>query len=120
MQAAEFPNGEDDMPTIRTVGTEARARLTRKPGAKDELAPYRDALAKLAEGTLIELTPDEGERMRTIKLRITRASKQLAKDAQYGETTDGTLLVWTHEPARRRRRRRVTGEEASAAGAALG
>ena len=108
------------MPTIRTVDTEARARLTRKAGTKDELAPYRDALANLEGDSLLEMTPDQGETMRAIKLRITRASKQLAKDVQYGETTDGTLLVWTHEPTRRRRRRRVTGEEASAAGAALG
>ena len=96
------------MPTFRTVGAEARARLARRGPGKDELAPYREALASLEGDAHLELAPEDGETMRAMKLRVSRASKQVGKEVSYGETQDGTLMVWLSNPTppRRRRRRR--------------
>ena len=106
------------MPTIRTVGAEARARLVRKGTGRDELAPYRAALANLEGDAHLELAPEDNETMRAMKLRVSRASKQVGKDVKYGETQDGTLLVWLSSPTpvrRRRRRRSQTAADGSSA-----
>ena len=94
------------MPTIRTVGSEARARLARKGPGRDELAPYREAIANLEGEAHIEIAAEGNETMRAMKLRVSRASKQVGKEVRYGETTDDTLLVWLASPTRRRGRRR--------------
>ena len=45
--------------------------------------------------------------MRAVKLRVTRAARQDNKDGRYGDTTDGSVLVWLASPTRRRGRRRA-------------
>ena len=95
------------MPRITTVGPDARGRLVRKSGGRDELAPYREAIASLDGDAHIEIAPEEGESMRAVKLRVTRAARQVNKDVRYGDTTDGSVLVWLASPTRRRGRRRA-------------
>ncbi len=92
------------MPTIRSVGPDAMGRLARKSKGDEELVPYREAIANLEGDAVLEVEPD-GETMRAIKLRVSRASKQVSKGVRYGETREGSLLVWLAEPSRRRRRK---------------
>ncbi len=93
------------MPTIRSVGREAMGRLARQSKGDEELLPYREAIANLEGDAVLEVEPD-GETMRAIKLRVSRASKQVGKGVRYGETRDGSLLVWLAVPTRRRDRQR--------------
>jgi hypothetical protein len=92
------------MPTIRQAGPEARRRLVTRGQA--QLGPYLEAIASLSGEQVIEVELDEGETLRLVRTRVTRASKQLGKPIKCGETQEGTLLVWAGEQAPRRRRRR--------------
>ena len=96
------------MPRITTVGPDARARLTSAGAGKAyrERQPYREALANLSGDAMLEIEPEQGETMRRIKLRLSRAAKEAGREIRYGDTTDGKLLAWLAEPTRRRRRRR--------------
>ena len=94
------------MPTIQTVGPEARERLAQKGKTYEELAPYREAIANLKGDAHLELAPEGGETMRQLKLRTNRAAKQVSKDVRYGDTQEGTLLVWLAELTRMKRTRR--------------
>jgi hypothetical protein len=94
------------MPRITTVGPEARERLLRTGRGQAQLRPYLDAVASLSGDQVLELEPDAGESMRLIRVRLTRASRQLGKQVTCGATQEGTLLVWLPErPGARRRRR---------------
>ena len=111
------------MPKVTTVGLEARARLIKAHGGKgyEQRAPYREAIAALSGDQVLEFEPEDGETLRQIRVRLARAAKELGTEIKSGETREGTLLVWLASPSpARRQRRRVSGEEASAAGAALG
>lgn len=90
------------MPIIRTVDLSARSRL-QKP-RPDSLAPYREAVDRLAGPGVIELTPDEGETLRKLKLLVSRAAREAGKAVVYGETPEGTLLVWLKASRRQPRR----------------
>ena len=84
------------MPTIRSLGPDARARLRRQH--TDERAPYRDAIGALAGDRVLELVPYEGESLRTLKSQTSRASTEVGRRVTYGETEEGTLLVWLAQP----------------------
>ena len=92
------------MATIRHAGPDARRRLA--TGGQAQLGPYLEAIAGLSGEQVIEVEPDEGETLRLVKTRVTNAAKQLGKQVKYGDTREGTLLVWPEEQAPRRRRRR--------------
>ncbi len=97
------------MPTISKVGPEARARLVSAAKGPDRLQPDTEAIRGLAGGQMIEVEPEDGETLRQVKFRLTRASKQAGVEIRSGETTGGTVLVWladSAQPVRRRRRRR--------------
>jgi len=97
------------MVKINEVGTAARARLVpRGAGAEGYRlrAPIREAIAKLEGEQLLELEADAGESLRHVKLVSRRAAKEVGKDIQYGDTEQGTLLVWLAQPTTRRTRRR--------------
>jgi hypothetical protein len=101
------------MPTFHEVDTEARRRLAKKTRGYQEREIYRGALATLADGRTLEVRPDEGESLRKIKVNLRRSSHELGIDVTYGETEEGTVLVWKEEPQRiRRPRRRRDGQEA--------
>ena len=92
------------MPTIRTVGPDARARLAAKGHA--QLRPYLEAIAGLTGDQALEVEPEPGETLRMVTLRAHRAARQLGTSVTCGTTQQGTVLLWLGEPTRRRRRRR--------------
>jgi hypothetical protein len=97
------------MVKISEAGADARARVVRKGAgtkAYQLRAPVREAITKLRGEDAIELTPDADETLRQVKLVARRAAKDVGREIQYGESDEGTLLVWLAEPTRRRRRRR--------------
>jgi hypothetical protein len=97
------------MVRISQAGADARARVVRKGSATrayELRAPIREAITKLRGEDAIELTPDADETLRQVKVIASRAAKDVGREIQYGESDEGTLLVWLAEPSRRRRRRR--------------
>ncbi len=93
------------MPTIRIVELSARARL--RKNRPDDRAPYREAIARLTGERILELTPDVGESLRKLKVTVTRAANEVNREIAYGETIEGTLLVWPASIKRRPRRARA-------------
>ena len=102
------------MPRFTQVGLEARSRLVSSGKGYQERAPFREALAGLDNDRTLEIEPDQGERLQTIRVRLRRAAKEVGREIQVGETQEGTLLVWladAGQPVRRRRRRRSTDQQ---------
>lgn len=93
------------MPEIRHAGPEARERLVKGGHRASEREPIRDAIRTLSGDQTLELIPDEGETMRKLKTIATRAATEVGRTVRYGETQEGSLLVWLSNGGRRRRRR---------------
>lgn len=94
------------MARLAFVGLDARSRLHEKTTPwKDE---YRSALMQLNESQMLEVSPDEGESMRTLKMRVSSTSREMGREMKYGETEDGKLLVWVHPSTSVSRRKRRT------------
>ena len=94
------------MPRFKPADETARARLRRRSGASDARGPFREALAGLQGEDVIEIRPEGDETMRGLKVNVARAAREVNADVAYGETIDGTLLVWRRTEAGRRGRRR--------------
>ena len=92
------------MPVFREVGPDARQRLKKTSKGYQQRKIFRDNLTTLAEGKFLEVEPEDGESVRKLKVNIRRSANELNMNVDYGDTVDGTLLVWT-EPARERGRR---------------
>ena len=103
------------MPRITTVDlAEARNRLRDRTPGYAARAPYREAIANLADNRMLELEPDEGETMRKLKLLVSRAAQEINRQVGYGESDSGTLLVWLQDKlrtARGPRRQKVAAGE---------
>jgi hypothetical protein len=69
------------MPRFTEVGIEARNRLIRRTQGYENRAPFREALANLQPDQQIEVTPDEGESLRQLKLNLARAAKEVNRNA---------------------------------------
>jgi hypothetical protein len=93
------------VPRFRDAGPEARQRLLQTSKGFQQRQIYRDNLTGLREGQYRELQPEGDETLRKLKVNVRRAANELGMNVRYGETTQGTLLVWT-EPARERSGRR--------------
>jgi hypothetical protein len=65
----------------------------------------------LSDGQMLELEPDYGETMCRLKLIARIAAREMGKEVQYGETEQGSLLVWLAEPKQIRRCRRASAAE---------
>jgi hypothetical protein len=89
---------------FKVVGQEAKNRLHNTSKLYEERGPYREAIANLGQGQMLELEPDAGESIRRLKLLARRAGSEAGREIEYGETEQGSLLVWLAEPSRRRRR----------------
>ena len=77
---------------------------------------FREQLSKLSEGRLVEVEPEDGESLRKLKVNVRRAANEMNANVEYGETAEGTLIVWS-EPARERGRgRRRRGGEGGEGG----
>ena len=99
------------MPRFTQVGPESRSRLISGGKSFQERAPFREAVASLTSDAMVEVEPEQGERLQAIRVRLRRAAKEVGREIQVGETQEGTLLVWladAAQPVRRRRRRRAT------------
>ena len=103
------------MPVFREVGPEARERLARKGKGYQERRVYHEHLSQLPDGKSFEIRPDEGESLRRIKGNVSRAARELDLKIRYGETPEGTLLVWgdsaSEQKGRGRRRRPPEGAD---------
>ena len=95
------------MPVFRDVGPEARDRLIKTSKGFQQRQVYRDMLSQLGDGKEVEVEPEAEETIRKIKVNVRRAANELGMDIVYGETADGTLLVWRQDSERRRRRRKT-------------
>src|SRR5919199_3079758 len=96
------------MPVFKEVGPEARQRLVKgRSKGYQQRQVYRDMLSQLGDGKQYEIQPEAGETIRTIKVNVRRAANELSMDIVYGETADGTLLVWRRGSERRRGRRQA-------------
>jgi hypothetical protein len=93
------------MPRFRDAGPEARQRLLQTSKGFQQRQIYRDNLTGLGEGQYRELQPEGDETLRKLKVNVRRAANELGINIRYGETAQGTLLVWS-EPARERSGRR--------------
>ena len=91
------------MPTVQTVDSGARAKL--RNNRTDDRAPYREVIANLSGDRALELTPGDGETLRKLKMTITRAASDVGRVIRYGETEEGTLLVWLADQGASRQRR---------------
>jgi hypothetical protein len=103
------------MARITTVDlAEARSRLRHRTAGYDARAPYREAIANLADSRMLELELDAGESMRALRLNIARASKEVNRLVDYGVSAEGTLLVWLADKPKKtrgpRRRKEAAGE----------
>jgi hypothetical protein len=96
------------MAKISTVGPEAKERLQQTSKGYQERAPYREALTGMVGDQMFELEPESGETLRKLKVVIRRAAGEAGRDIQYGETDQGTLLIWIAEPTQPKRRRTRT------------
>ena len=93
------------MPQFTTVDlAEVKNRLRGRSRGRAARAPYREAIANLSANHLLELEPDDGETMRGLKLNVTRAAKEVDRQVRYGESDEGTLLVWLETKPRKARR----------------
>ena len=94
------------MPRFTQIGPEARSRLISGGKGYQERAPFREAVANLSGDGMVEIEPEQGERLQAIRVRLRRAAKEVGRQVQVGETQEGTLLVWLAEETSRRRGRR--------------
>jgi hypothetical protein len=74
-------------------------------GTKDpEWWQYREDISSLEDyPDALEYTPDDGESLRKLRVRVTKAGKSLDIPIKHSETARGTLLVYK-PPAEGRRR----------------
>ena len=93
------------MPVFREVGPEAKQRLRQTSKGFQQRQVYRDNLSNLAEGKFWEVQPEADETLRKIKVNVRRAANELNMNVRYGETHEGTLLVWSEPKSERTGRR---------------
>jgi hypothetical protein len=104
------------MASFTEVGAEAKQRLVKVSKGFQQRQTYRDNLGRLVgESRLIEIIPDEGESLRKLKVNARRAANEMNVDIAYGDTAQGTLLVWKEQarerrPGRGRPRKNADGE----------
>src|SRR5215217_7840616 len=92
------------MPRITTLDlAAARNRLRSRTAGYEGRAPYRQAIANLSGNRMLELELDSGETMRSLKLNITTAAKEINRPVGYGESDSGTLLVWLQDKPKQKR-----------------
>ena len=94
------------MASFREAGPDAKSRLAKTSKGFQQRQAYRDNLGTLSEGQLLEVVPDQGESLRKLKVNVRRAANELNINVNYGDTTEGTLLVWTESGGGRRGRGR--------------
>ncbi|MFN8522882.1 MAG: hypothetical protein U0821_07210 [Chloroflexota bacterium] len=82
------------MVQFRQVSESAKQRLRSKSRGYADREPYRQAILSISGSNPIEVVPDSSDTLRKVKLNVSRAAKEVTTNIKYGETVDGTLLVW--------------------------
>ncbi len=98
------------MPIFHEAAPDARERLVNKSQGFDARGIYREYLSQLESGKMWAITPEEGETLRKLKVNVRRAANELNLNVGYGDSEDGTLLVWREERQRIRRPRKHKGQ----------
>jgi hypothetical protein len=81
------------------------AKGTKEP----EWWQYREDISSLEDyPDALEYTPDEGESLRKLRVRVTKAAKSVEVPVKHSETVRGTLLVFKPPTEGRRGRGRRT------------
>jgi hypothetical protein len=102
-----------NMAQFRKVEATAKQRVKQRTKGYQEREPFRQAISELTPDNAIEVTPDNGESLRKVKLNLARAAKEVNRNIGYGETGDNAVVVWLDEGnsgQKRRRTRRKDGE----------
>lgn len=94
------------MPVFRDAAPDARQRLVRTTKGYQQRQIYRDNLLGLKGGKTLEIEPRGDETIRKLKVNVKRAANELGMNVKYGETAEGTLLVWSEAAGQKRRRGR--------------
>jgi hypothetical protein len=92
------------MPVFHEAGPDAEARLMATSKGFQQRQVYRDNLGKLSEGQVWEVEPESRETLTKLKVNIRRASHESSMNVRYGETREGTLLIWREAPRQREAR----------------
>lgn len=82
---------------VREIEVSARRRVNQRTKGYRERQPFRDAVANMTPERAIELSPDEGESLRKLKLELARAAKEVGRNIYYGETSENTIIAWLAE-----------------------
>ena len=94
------------MPIFNVAPPDAKLRLVKQSRGFEQRAVYRDHLAQLSDGMSWEIQPEEDETIRKLKVNVRRAANELSLPIRYGETPEGTLLVWKEAPSEKQMSRR--------------
>ena len=94
------------MPIFNVAAPDAKLRLLNQSKGFQLRAVYRDHLAQLSEGMSWEIEPEADESVRKLKVNVRRAANELEVPIRYGETSEGTLLVWKEAPSEKKVSRR--------------
>lgn len=105
-------NKENAVPVFREAPPEAKQRVLSTGKGSQQRQIYRENLTKLSEGKVLEIQPEGEETLRKLKVNVRRAANELNIPVSYGETSEGTLLVWS-EPQQERGGRRGRGRRGS-------
>jgi len=104
------------VPIFREAGPDASLRLVKQSKGFVQRAAYREMLSQLG-GRTIEVQPEGDETLRQVKVNVRRAANELdLPGIRYGQTAEGSLLVWADATATggaRRRSRPRQSREAS-------
>ena len=102
------------MPVFEEASPDARLRVVQRGKGYQQREVYREHLSQLSDNRLWEIRPEGDETLRQLKVNVRRAANELDLNVRYGETQDGTLLVWAEDaPQKRRRGRPRKPQEAS-------
>jgi hypothetical protein len=89
------------MSIFNVAPPDARLRLINQSKGFQQRAIYRDHLSQLNDGVRWEIQPDD-ETLHKLKVNVRRAANELNLTIRYGDTADGTLLVWKEVPTERK------------------
>src|SRR3954468_9209213 len=91
-----------EMPIFNVAAPDAKLRLVKQSKGFQHRAVYRDHLAQLSDGMSWEIQPEDDETVRKLKVNVRRAANELDLNIRYGDTAEGTLLVWKEAPSERK------------------
>ncbi len=80
------------MPTFSKLSKSEIEKLRNRRSAKVDLSEYLGFLGSMRPGDWGVITLEEGDSQRTVKRRLTTASKQQGKQVRYRKGDDGQIV----------------------------